>query len=77
MLENKWMNSLSEVIDYIDFLEEERRRCYKELEELELDLEKKDKMLLSCFSNLAEEIWINMRFSTQKKKANQRKWRAR
>lgn len=70
---------LQEAIDWIDFLEDERRRCYRELEEHEVEIERLKAQNRGLMEALGRQVWDEMRSSAieQKKKDSCRRMRCK
>lgn len=67
---------LQEAINWIDFLEDERLRCYKELEENEVEIERLKDKVDQLMNELAGYVWDEMWSSAMSRK-NRRKFNYR
>lgn len=70
-------SALVGAVGWIDFLEDERRRCYKELEENEVEIERLKDKVEQLMNELAGYVWDELRSSAidRKKKESTRRMR--
>lgn len=70
-------SALVGAVGWIDFLEDERRRCYRELEEHEVEIERLKAQNSGLMEALGRQAWDEMRSSaiSQKKKESTRRMR--
>lgn len=67
---------LQEAINWIDFLEDERMRCYKELEKHEVEIERLKAQNRGLMEALGRQAWDELRSSAMSRK-NRRKFNYR
>lgn len=69
-------SALVGAVGWIDFLEDERRRCYRELEEYEVEIERLKAQNRGLMEALGRQVWDEMRSSAMSRK-NRRKFNYR
>lgn len=66
-------SALVGAVDWVDFLEDERRRCYRELEEHEVEIERLKAQNSGLMEAFGRQAWDEMRGSAMLRK-NRRKF---
>ena len=73
---NRFIAGLKAMIEHLEFLEDEVRRCYHDMEEHEAKIDLLETQKMDLVEALANKTWQDMR-QTAFRRRQARKWRAR
>ena len=73
---NRFITGLKAMIEHLEFLEDEVRRCYHDMEEYEAKIDLLETQKMDLVEILANKTWQDMR-QTAFKRRQARKWRVK